>query len=199
MDMPITPDETLTILGRPITAEELAKARQGRATASPSNAGFYDWENLRPDEQQAEVLDAASWLRALAGLLDQVSPAALELPPRAAAPPGFQPRSSIRSLWLHTVEFDAHRCLAGAVVVTRMRHLNEVAELIEVPAGMQRVGLILHHTEDEVWLRLDRVQVMALRRKLGEMNERTSPFGDQAYDAYSALVEIDNIIDHEED
>ncbi len=196
---PITSGWTLTIAGRAVTAAQLAKARQDLDAASPFNAGFYDWDNLPAGEQQTAVLDAAGWLRALAGLLTADTPADLELPARTDPPLGFQPRTSIRPLWLHTIELDADRRLAGAVVVTRMRHFNDVAELTAVPAGMGRVGLIVHHTEDEVWLRLTRTQVLDLRRKLGGMNERTSPFGDESYDAYTALVEIDNIVYHEND
>lgn len=66
---PITVDETLTIAGRPITADSLAQARQQLAAGSPWNAGWYEWANCSPEEQRVARLDAAGWLRALARLL----------------------------------------------------------------------------------------------------------------------------------
>ncbi len=110
-------------------------------------------------------------------------------------PIGFQPAASPPPcLWLHTFEFDRSRRLAGAVVVVSAPQVDAVADLVGAPAG----DLVIHRDDNETYLRLNRQQSIELRRRLGKMTEATSPFGDNAWDAYTALVPIENAVDSEE-
>jgi len=116
-----------------------------------------------------------------------------------AEPLGFQPRSSIRPLWLHTIELDADQALAGAVVVVRMADFTDLADLVDFVAGTNdgSPSCVLKHTPGEAWVRLTRQQAIALRQRLGDLVEDTSPFGDDQYDAYSSLTLLDNIVEDE--
>lgn len=114
-------------------------------------------------------------------------------------PLGFTPRSSIRPLWLHTIELNPDRSLAGTVVVVRRDVFDGLLAIVEFISDRDDLTAIVHGTDGEVWVRLTRAQSIDLRRRLGELNEQTSPFGDDAYDAYSALTEIENILDGEGD
>jgi hypothetical protein len=115
------------------------------------------------------------------------------------APPGFQPRSGTRPLWLHTIEFDPDSRLVAVIMCAEMKYLNNILGLIDVPAGQQRIDMIVHQTDNEVWLRLNRDQALALRYRLGKLNEQTSPFGRYSYQAYTSLVEVENITYHEDE
>lgn len=117
----------------------------------------------------------------------------------ANAPIGFEPRPpAVRSLWLHTIELDPDQCLVGGVIVVGRHFFPDLPALLIFITGDARTDLIVHETETEVWLRLDRGQLIDLRHKLGLLNGSTSPFGDDSYDSYGALVQIENIVDGED-
>lgn len=68
----IDPDEAVTINGIPVTAWQLAEARQ-----ELSHRGVHNprWTELSQHDQETAALSAGGWLRALAELIDAAGPA----------------------------------------------------------------------------------------------------------------------------
>lgn len=109
---------------------------------------------------------------------------------------GFNPRSSIRPLWLHTIEFNPDQEPIGAVVVVRRSSFDDTVGLLAfIASAPAHSSAVIHQTDGELWLKLTTREVLALHAKIGGMNHYTSPFGAENSDAYSALSLFSSLTD----